>query len=149
VALATKDLETLYPLGTEKRSTIDPGERGEWKYIGRGPLQVTHAHIYRQVLELMERQADAWAEAGDEVRAATIRTAAAAVRADPRQAANPDYTFLFSAAYMRLKGGDVPAPRLRKELRSRQLRTGWMTGGVKDPRDALKQAAFGRALDAL
>jgi hypothetical protein len=69
------------------------------------------------------------------------RKAAKAVKADPRQAANPEYTFLVSAAFMKNKGGDVKVaqalqPNLSKETSPDLAKTwtgedpasGWVAG---------------------
>lgn len=142
--LDVKGLEALYPQGTERRRTIDP--IGDWSFIGRGPLQVTHRLNYIEVLAYLEKTAAA-ANADD---AATIREAIEAIKADPRQASNPAYTFLFSAAFMKTEGGDVLASRPGvKTFGGKGSESFWMTGGHADPQAAKKLAAYGRALKAL
>jgi predicted chitinase len=142
--LDVKGLETLYPTGTERRRTIDP--IGDWSFIGRGPLQVTHRLNYIEVLAYLEKAADA-ASSDD---AATIREAIEAIKADPREASNPAYTFLFSAAFMKTEGGDVLASRSGvKTFGGKGSESYWMTGGHADPQAAKKLAAYGRALKAL
>jgi hypothetical protein len=142
--LDVKGLEALYPQGTERRRTIDP--IGDWSFIGRGPLQVTHRLNYIEVLAYLEKAAaDApMADTG------TIWKAIDAIKADPRQASNPAYTFLFSAAFMKTEGGDVLASRPgAKTFGGKGSESFWMTGGHKDPQAAKKLAAYGRALKAL
>jgi hypothetical protein len=142
--LDVKGLEALYPKGTDRRRTIDP--IGDWSFIGRGPLQVTHRLNYLEVLAYLENAA---AEAG-EADAATIREAVEAIKADPRQASNPAYTFLLSAAFMKTEGGDVLATRPGgKTFGGKGAESFWMTGGHTDPQAAKKLAAYGRALKAL
>ena len=142
--LDVKGLETLYPQGTDRRRTIDP--IGDWSFIGRGPLQVTHRLNYIEVLAYLENTAAA-ATSDD---AATIREAIEAIKADPRQASNPAYTFLFSAAFMKTEGGDVLASKsAAKTFGGKGSESFWMTGGHADPQAAKKLAAYGRALKAL
>jgi predicted chitinase len=142
--LDVKGLETLYPKGTDRRKTIDP--IGDWSFIGRGPLQVTHRLNYLEVLAYLEKAAAA-ATSED---ATTIREAIEAIKADPRQASNPAYTFLFSAAFMKTEGGDVLASRPgAKTFGGKGSESYWMTGGHADPQAAKKLAAYGRALKAL
>jgi hypothetical protein len=142
--LDVKGLEALYPQGTERRRTIDP--IGDWSFIGRGPLQVTHRHNFLEVLAYLENAA----AAAGETDAATIREAVEAIKADPRQASNPAYTFLFSAAFMKTEGGDVLAGRPgAKTFGGKGPESFWMTGGHADPQAAKKLAAYGRALKVL
>lgn len=142
--LDVKGLEALYPKGTDRRRTIDP--IGDWSFIGRGPLQVTHRLNYLEVLAYLENAAAAAGGAD----AATIREAVEAIKADPRQASNPAYTFLFAAAFMKTEGGDVLATRPGgKTFGGKRSESFWMTGGHADPQAAKKLAAYGRALKAL
>jgi hypothetical protein len=142
--LDVKGLEALYPQGTQRRRTIDP--IGDWSFIGRGPLQVTHGHNFLKVLACLENAA----AAAEETDAATIREAVEAIKADPRQASNPAYTFLFSAAFMKTEGGDVLAGRPgAKTFGGKGPESFWMTGGHADPQAAKKLAAYGRALKVL
>jgi len=93
-----------------KGKDINP--HGKYEFIGRGPVQVTHQPEYVETIAMLEKTAEQYdkqpggnpqAKASAEL----AREAAAAVKADPRQAANPKYTFLFSAAFMKKKGADV------------------------------------------
>ena len=142
--LDVKGLETLYPQGTARRRTIDP--IGDWSFIGRGPLQVTHRLNYIEVLAYLEKAAAA-AKLED---TATIWKAIDAIKADPRQASNPAFTFLFSAAFMKTEGGDVLASKsAAKTFGGKGSESYWMTGGHTDPQAAKKLAAYGRAMKAL
>jgi predicted chitinase len=141
-------LEKLYKPGTKNRRTIDP--IGDWSFIGRGPLQVTHRANYVQTLAYLEKQAEAEEAAGRKDRAVRLRETVDAVKADPKQASNPRHTFLFSAAYMRMAGGDVrSAKKSAKTFGGKGPESVWMTGGHTDPQATKKAAAWGRALEAL
>lgn len=78
---------------------------GDWQksFIGRGPIQVTHRHYYVQVIAVMQKRAEEL-EAKDpkSPEAAKLRTAIDKIAKDPREAANPEYAFLFSAAFMKM-----------------------------------------------
>jgi hypothetical protein len=146
--LDTKGLEALYPEGSQRRRTIDP--IGDWSFIGRGPLQVTHRHIYIRVLAQLEARADALEAAGDTEGAALCREAVAAVKADPREASNPKFAFLFSAAFMKEMGGDVKANKPgEKTFSGFGAESSWMTGSNRDPKGSLKAAAYKRAVEVL
>jgi hypothetical protein len=150
--LDRKGLEALYPEGSENRSRIDPGGRGQWAYVGRGPLQVTDRHEYPATLAYLERQASAREAAGDTEGAATMRSAVKAIRADPRQAANPDYAFLFSAATMKRAGGDIKAGTVAardKTFAGRGPESSWETGTHADPQAHLKKQGYDQALAML
>ena len=141
-------LEKLYKPGTKNRRTIDP--IGDWSFIGRGPLQVTHRANYVQTLAYLEKQAEAEEAAGKADRAARLRETVDAVKADPKQASNPRHTFLFSAAYMRMAGGDVrSAKKSAKTFGGKGSESVWMTGGHADPQATKKAAAWSRALETL
>jgi hypothetical protein len=146
--LDTKGLETLYPQGSDRRRTIDP--IGDWSFIGRGPLQVTHRHIYIRVLAQLEKRAEALEATGDSEGAALCREAVAAVKADPRQASNPKFAFLFSAAFMKEMGGDVKANKPgEKSFSGFGPESTWMTGSNRDPKASLKAGAYKRAVEVL
>jgi predicted chitinase len=136
--------------------TINPASDKSWQssYIGRGPVQVTHTHNYREVLKKMEQTADEYEIAGETTNASRLREAVAAIRADPRMAADPRYTFLFSAAYQKWSGGDVSVADVERD-KATYSGTGtesiWVTGGAKeDPsKAAKKKEGWRRAYDVL
>ena len=79
-------------------------------FIGRGPIQVTYEAGYVQALAYLEKRAEqldvpagkagtATAKRANEL-AAKAREAAAAIKRNIKDAANPKYAFLFSAAFM-------------------------------------------------
>jgi predicted chitinase len=141
-------LEQLYKPGTKNRRTIDP--IGDWSFIGRGPLQVTHRANYVQTLAYLEKQAEAEEAAGHADRAVRLRETLEAVKADPKQASNPRHTFLFSAAYMRMAGGHVrSAKKGAKTFGGTGAESVWMTGGHTDPQATKKAAAWTRAVETL
>lgn len=104
--------------GYEKGGSILPAS-GRWErsFIGRGPVQVTHRHGYVQALAVLERRLQELQERGeDEPGQRMLREAIVAIKADPREAANPAHAFVFSAALMKMpdaKGvrGDQKASR--------------------------------------
>lgn len=78
---------------------------GDWQksFIGRGPIQVTHRHYYVQVIAVMQKRAEELeAQNKNSPEAAKLRTAIDKIARDPREAANPEYAFLFSAAFMKM-----------------------------------------------
>lgn len=86
---------------------------GNFEFIGRGPVQVTHRPEYVETIAMLEKTAEQYdkeAAAGNmkaRSSAQLAHEAADAIKADPRQAANPKYAFLFSAAFMKKRGADV------------------------------------------
>jgi hypothetical protein len=147
--LDTKYLEDAYKPGSDNRKSIDPGGQGNWRYIGRGATQVTHSYNYKRACEMMELQAGLLEKAGDTAGATRLRGAAAAIRKDPREAARPENTFLFSAAAGKMANLDKPRQAYGKQIRNRTYHAGAVTGGFKDNQAAGKQGAFERALDSL
>ena len=77
-------------------------------FEGRGPIQVTGKGNYVQTLAYLERQAEALKNSKDPKKVQQGEAAAkavAAIKKDPKAAANPQFTFLFSAAFMQMIGG--------------------------------------------
>jgi predicted chitinase len=130
----------------EEGGSINPAKDWQKSFIGRGPIQVTHRHMYVQTLAVMEKRAeDLEKENVDSPEAKNLREAIDKIKADPREAANPKYAFLFSAAFMKMpddKGvrGDVKA--------SKGQVTSWMG---QQPAEAKKdkQKAYNLAYDVL
>src|SRR6185503_3854255 len=97
------------PLRYKGKTSIDPLNKIDADknptyadtFIGRGPVQVTHGYNYMQTLIYMEELAK---QAKDDEKA-LLEEAITAIKKDPRQAANPKYSFLFSAAFMQMSGG--------------------------------------------
>jgi len=144
--LYTHDLNQLYPAGSNNGRTINP--TGEFNFIGRGPLQVTHRHNFLQTLAYMDKQAEELEAAGKTEQAAELREAADAIRADPKEASAPEYTFLFSAAYMKMAGGDEKMAKANNPtFQGNGYESSWMTGGHKDPQAKVKREAYQRALE--
>lgn len=147
VKLDTKYLQGEYKPGMEKTKSVNP--TGDWRYIGRGATQVTHSYNYKRACDMMDLQAGLLETAGDAAGAARLRTAATAIRKDPREAARPENTFLFSAAAGKMADLDKPRMAYGKQIRNRTYNAGAVTGGFKDNQAAGKQGAFERALDNL
>lgn len=109
VPLNKSSLKSSFPKGGD----VNP--LGNFEFIGRGPVQVTHRSEYVETIAMLEKTAEQYekeaaAPGGNSKATASAqlaREAAAAVKADPRQAANPKYAFLFSAAFMKKRGADV------------------------------------------
>lgn len=100
-----------------RKASVSP--TGKPLFYGRGPVQVTHNYNYMEVIAMLETAVESYEkeaakpdikpEAKKEVLsyAALAREAANKVKTNPDEAANPKYTFLFSAAYMKRRRGDV------------------------------------------
>ena len=94
-----------------KGGDVNPGGKAE--FIGRGPVQVTHRGEYVEAIAMLEKAAEQYKKesksSGDQadVFAGKAQAAATAIKKDPRQAANPEYAFLLSAAFLKGKGADV------------------------------------------
>lgn len=129
-----------YELGGSINAT---GQWGE-SFIGRGAIQVTHRHAYVQVLAVMEHRADELESADrDSSEAKALRSAIEAIAADPRQAANPAYSFLFSVAFMKVPD-DSEGHETGDAKASRGQVTSWMGQQPADAK-AAKDAAYHKA----
>jgi predicted chitinase len=130
----------------EPGGSINPKNDWQKSFIGRGPIQVTHRHMYVQTLAVMEKRAEELEKDNpDSQDAKDLREAIDKIKTDPRQAANPKYAFLFSAAFMKMPDdegvrGDVKATKGKV--------TSWMG---KQPADAKKdkEKAYAKAYDVL
>ncbi len=71
-------------------------------FVGRGAVQVTHDSNYTMALVYLEEILKTTTNQEDR---ALIKEALFKIKQDPSQAANPEYAFLFSAAYMHTSGG--------------------------------------------
>jgi hypothetical protein len=91
--------------GYEPRGTINTGNWAR-SFIGRGPIQVTHRHNYVQVIAILEHRYEELPKGSDDAK--LVREAIDRIKADPGQAANPRYAFLFSAGFMKMKAPDMP-----------------------------------------
>jgi hypothetical protein len=147
---------------TARRRKASVNPHGNFEFIGRGPVQATHIYNYMEVIAMLETAVEhyeAEAKAGNKESqkyAAFAREAANAVKADPQQAANPKYTFLFSAAYMKRRGSDVSVANVgaTEEWTGTDSGSGWVAGAkqTQDPQvKALKekQAAYSKILPLL
>jgi Domain of unknown function (DUF4157) len=141
----------------------DVNVHGKFEFIGRGPVQVTHRGEYVESIAMLEKTAEQYerdAKAGDTkavASAKTAREAAAAVKADPKQAANPKYAFLFSAALMKKRGSDVSVANQQRGTpwTGDDAASSWVAGGKQKKgtpqADALveKSNAYSRIYDIL
>lgn len=141
-------LESQYPAGGARRARIDPGGKGSWDYLGRGPLQVTNQEEYAKTLQYLADQADAQEAAGHIDDAVKLRAARDAIGKDPSRAADAEYAFLFSAAAMKRAGGDARAGTLRrtsKTFSGTGPESSWETGSHADPQSQKKQKGYRQA----
>ena len=135
--------------------TINPNRDASWQssYIGRGAVQVTHQQGYARVVRYMKEASKQKRDEGDTTAADKLDKAAAAIEADPRQAANPEYTFLFSACYMKEVEGDknMAGVGSRASFTGGGSESTWVTGGAKELSDRAtgKSAAYSRAYPIL
>lgn len=124
-------------------------------FIGRGPVQVTHDYNYTQTLIYMEELAKSAASKEDSDK---IWEAVQAIKKDPAQAANPQYAFLFSAAYMQKTGGVRASGSLGQKVtgitfdESAQM-TGdqhalfdWVSGGINVASRGAKSDGLGKSV---
>jgi len=101
----------------ESGGSINPRNDWQQSFIGRGPIQATHRHLYVQTIAVMEhRLEELEATDPDSAEAVELREAVVKIKEDPRQAANPRYAFLFSTALLKMpddagRRGDVKATR--------------------------------------
>jgi len=144
-------------------TTVNPlkasGQTSGWdqSFIGRGPLQVTHRAIYVQVIAFLEKRAEQAEKDKDTETAEKARAAAKAIKEDPKNAADPQYAFMFSAAFMQMAGGVRRSAQLQgknPDFTGLGPESIWMTGKhleSTDPIDKpkLKADAFKRAVDEL
>ncbi len=133
----------------KRQKSVNP--HGKFEFIGRGPIQVTHKAEYVEVIAMLEKTADQYqkeadagnAEAKEHVKLA--RRAAKDIKADPRKAAAPEYTFLVSAAVMKKQGADVSAATVKTGTpwTGADAASGWVAGGKQK-----KDSPQGKALIA-
>ena len=163
--------------------------KGSFAFIGRGPVQVTHRAEYVEVIAMLEKAAeqyydivvkemrdaeaqyakdndlakygkrtDAWSELIKNAK--FCREAAEAIKSNPAEAANPKYTFLVSAAFMKSKGADVTVgqgpgtrPNLSKPTDSSLNWTAsspsvqWVSGG-RLPKGSVQEKALAEKANA-
>jgi hypothetical protein len=106
-------------------------------FIGRGPIQVTFGWGYIQTLVYLDTARSA-ASGGD---ADALGATLDAIKTKPTAAADPQHTFIFSAAYMHMSG---------MVRRSRWgFTTAGMSGVAADPRIGIKQTAYNTVLGIL
>jgi hypothetical protein len=144
--------ENSYNKAIDPTHAIDGGDPHSFDktFIGRGPIQVTLKENYVQTLATMERRAiDLRAEAGASgtpdphriEQARQLEAAVAAIRAEPRNAADPKYAFLFSAAFMQM------GPMARSSAGG--FTNSGMTGGYADRQGDKKAKAYDKAVEIL
>ncbi len=147
VQLNTTDLAGRY----KKGGTVNP--TGGFEFIGRGPVQVTHKAEYVEVIAMLEKTADQYqkeADAGDAKAKEYVeltRKAATEIKADPRKAADPKYTFLVSAAFMKKRGADVSAATVKTGVAwtGADAASGWVAGGKQAAGSPQAQALIDKA----
>ncbi|HJZ78523.1 MAG TPA: hypothetical protein VKE51_42640 [Vicinamibacterales bacterium] len=85
--------------GYDKNAQIAPG--GVFKYIGRGPLQVTTSLGYRRALQVMNVWGQEYGGTGVIDDSSTLLQAVGEIGGDPSLAAIPDFAFLLSGAHFK------------------------------------------------
>jgi hypothetical protein len=145
--------ENGYRDGVDPTHAIDGSQAGFDKtFIGRGAIQATFKTSYVQAIEFMIKRAeDLRAQAAgmpdgpDKTdalkKASELDAAADAIKAEPRNAADPKYAFLFSAAYMQM------SPMVKSSAGG--FTNSGMTGGYADRQGGKKQAAYAKAVEIL
>jgi hypothetical protein len=147
VQINTSDLKKRYALG----GSVNP--TGGFEFIGRGPVQVTHKAEYVEVIAMLEKAADQYkkdADAGDAKAKEYVeltRKAAKDIKADPRKAADPEYTFLVSAAFMKKRGADVSAATVKTgtQWTGADAASGWVAGGKQKAGSPQAQALIDKS----
>jgi hypothetical protein len=118
------------------RPAMDPKDFDK-TFIGRGPIQVTFRSGYVQTLVYMDTAHDR--ATGDD--ATKLSDTYDKVRADPINAADPTYAFVFSSAYMHMSGMVARSPQ--------GFSTAGMSGGYADPRAGIKSGSHAAAMRIL
>ncbi|MFO0750873.1 MAG: hypothetical protein U1F43_35160 [Myxococcota bacterium] len=126
---------------------------GNYEFLGRGPIQVTHKAQYVETIAMLEHMAEQWLadaaketdatkKAEDEKLGKKCAEAATAVKKDPSAAARPEYSLLFSAATMKRAGGDVSSGDVKpgQTWNGVDGASGWVAGGKQDPKSAQGKA---------
>lgn len=119
---------------------------GNFEFLGRGPIQVTHRDQYVETIAVLEHMSEQWAADAQSAQDPAKKTeaeamakkcgdAAVAIKADPNAAARPEHTLLFSAATMKRAGGDVSSSNVKagKKWDGTDGASGWVAGGKQDP----------------
>jgi hypothetical protein len=144
----------LDPSKLPKDKDVNP--KGNWEFIGRGAVQVTHEPKYVEVIAELEKMAEQYQkEAATDAKAAAMakqaQAAADAIKADPSNAAKPEFAFIVSAAFMKRMEGDRKASQKTEDpWTGKDSRSGWVGGGEQAEgsaqADALvrKKGAFDR-----
>ncbi len=92
----------------EERFTVREKSYASKGFPGRGPVQVTDDYNYIQTLAYLETFLEKLKKSNDPAASAqvpAVQEALDKIKADPSSAADPKYTFLFSAAFMHMSGG--------------------------------------------
>jgi predicted chitinase len=132
------------PEAKSRKKTVNPG--GKFEFIGRGPVQVTHNWGYTEVIAMLEKAAEDYkaeaalssspeAKTEAEKYATLAQRAADAVKANPQRAADPEFTFLFSAAHMKRTGADVgvASAKVGATWTGADPGSSWVAGGKQKP----------------
>jgi len=151
-------LTNLTEVGADKRPYAP--------FQGRGPVQVTWESGYVQTIAYLETRAEELAAQADQAsaeeqglggeggasvpggsaklreQADLARKAVDAIKQDPAEAANPDYAFLFSAAFMQMAGGVRSSARLGQTagFAGNSAEDRWVTGRSTSLQAGLEKA---------
>jgi len=137
-----------------KLTEVGADKRPYAPFQGRGPVQVTWEHGYVQTIAYLETRAEELAAQADQAsaeeqglggeggasipggsdklrrQADVARRAVDAIKLDPAEAANSEYAFLFSAAFMQMAGGVRSSARLGQTagFAGNSAEDRWVTG---------------------
>ena len=113
-------------------------------FVGRGPLQVTQHYVYVRTLVYMEELA----KKRKDKDAQLLLQAIEAIKNDPSQAANPKYSFLFSAVYMHMAGGVEGAGKIQgtPTFNGVDGASGWIAGQEKSFQEQLSDKHTAKAI---
>jgi Domain of unknown function (DUF4157) len=136
----------------ERYSVRKKGYQAEG-FPGRGPVQVTGQVNYVQTLVFLEAYLEnlmASDEPGAAYQATVVKTAINAIREDPHQAANPAFTFLFSAAFMHMAGGARQSAKLgsKESFPGNSFADQWVNSRRNNARELKSATTDKAALDA-
>ncbi|WP_299607158.1 hypothetical protein [uncultured Aquimarina sp.] len=143
---------------TETKNKWMANYRGGEKFRGRGAFHTTHRDGYVRVLAYLDALLEN--EKISEEDKKTINRASEAIKKDVTKASDPEFTFLFSAAYMHMAGGVAVSGNVKgnPSFQGKGPESSWVAGNdinkLKEKekflgRAALKAKVYARAISVL
>ncbi|WP_299260766.1 hypothetical protein [uncultured Aquimarina sp.] len=143
---------------TETKNKWMANYRGGEKFRGRGAFHTTHKDGYIRVLAYLDALLENEKVSEDDKK--TIKKALEAIKKDATKASDPEYTFLFSAAYMHMAGGVAVSGNVKgnPSFQGKGPESSWVAGNdintLKEKekflgRAALKARVFAKAMEVL